>query len=323
MPDKFQESSMKAIVYDRFGPVEVLHAAELPTPTAAKGQVVVKMRVSSINVIDSRVRKGLMGLLVNKKFPKTPGADVAGTVAEVGPGVTNLKIGDEVFGAVDPMKGGALAEFVVVPAGQLAAKPPSLSFEEAAALPIAGLAALLALRDLGKTKAGDKVLIHGASGAVGLFAVQIAKHLGARVTAVAGTGGIAASKSAGADEIIDYRKQDGQTFATTFDVILNASGQMPWAKAKRYLTAGGTLIEPSPTIPMVIGSTLANLLRAKKHKTLITTPRRADLETLAAMISKGGLKPTIARVYPLAAAKEAFAAMEKGGVVGKLIVTMT
>lgn len=313
---------MKAITYDQFGPVEVLHSAELPTPTAAKGQVVVKLRASSINVIDSRVRKGLMGPLVNKTFPKIPGADVAGTVAGVGPGVSNFKVGDAVFGALDPMKGGAFAEYAAVPAAQLAPKPSSLSFEEAAALPIAGLAALLALRDLGKTKAGAKVLIHGASGAVGLFAIQIAKHMGARVTAVAGTGGIAAILAAGADEVIDYRKQDGQAFATTFDVIINASGQMPYAKGKRYLAARGALIEPSPTIPMVIGSILANLFRTKKHKTLITIPRHADLETLAAMISNGALKPTIARVYPLTEAKQAFVAMEQGGVVGKLIVTM-
>jgi len=313
---------MKAIVYNQFGPVENLQVGELPTPTAARGQVVVKMRASSINVIDSRVRKGLMGPLVNKTFPKVPGADVAGTVVGVGPGVASLKVGDAIFGALDPMKGGAFAEFAAVPEGQLALKPASLSFEEAAALPIAGLAALLALRDLGKTKAGARVLIHGASGAVGLFAVQIAKHLGAHVTAVAGTGGIAAVKAAGADETIDYRKQDGQTYATSFDVILNASGQMPYAKAKRFLAPGGTLIEPSPTIPMVIGSTLANMLRSRKHKTLITSPRRADLETLAAMISEGAVKPTIAGVYALAAAREAFAVMEKGGVVGKLIVTM-
>ena len=313
---------MKAIVYDQFGPVETLHAAELPTPTAGKGQVVVNMQASSVNVIDSRVRKGLMGPLVNKRFPKIPGADIAGTIVEVGPGVTTLKVGDAVFGAVDPMKGGAFAEFVALRADQLAPKPTALSFEEAAALPIAGLAALLSIRDLVRTKAGARVLIHGASGAVGLFAAQIAKRMGAHVTAVAGTGGIAAVRLAGADEVIDYRKQDGQTFAGTFDVILNASGQMPYAKARRFLAAGGTLIEPSPTIPLVIGSTLANLLRSRKHKTLITSPRRPDLETLSAMASRGDLKPTIALTYPLDAAKEAFAATEKGGVVGKVIVTI-
>jgi NADPH:quinone reductase-like Zn-dependent oxidoreductase len=311
---------MKAIVFNEFGPADLLHQAETPNPKAGKGEVVVKMRASSIKVIDSRVRNGLMGPLVNKKFPKIPGADIAGDIAEVGAGVRGFKVGDAVFGAVDPMKGGAFADLVAVPAGQLALKPANISFEEAAAAPIAALAALLSLRDLGKTKAGDKVLIHGASGAVGLFAIQIAKQMGAHVTAVAGTGGIPAINDLGVDRVIDYRKQDGQTFETSFDVIINASGQMPFAKAKRYLTARGVLVEPSPTIPMVIGSTLANLLRAKKHKTLITSPRRADLEMLSKMFENGSLKATIARVYPIAEVRDAFTAMEKGGTVGKLVI---
>lgn len=314
---------MKALAYDRFGGIDVLHAAELPKPKPARGNVLVAVRATSINVIDSRVRSGFMGPLVNRTFPKIPGADVAGTVAEIGPGVTGLEFGDAVFGALDPLKGGAFAEFASMPASQLALKPPSLSFEEAAALPIAGLAALLALRDLGKTTRGAKVLIHGASGAVGLFAVQIAKHLGAHVTGVAGTGGIAAVRGAGADDVIDYRQQDGQHFVTTFDVILNASGQMPYARAKCYLNAGGKLIEPSPSIPKVIGSKIANLLRSRKHMTLITMPRRADLETLAEMVADGFLRTTIAQVYPITDAKQAFAAMEKGGTVGKVIVKIS
>lgn len=163
---------------------------------------------------------------------------------------------------------------------------------------------------------------HGASGAVGLFAVAIAKHMGAHVTAVAGTGGIAAVMDAGADHVIDYRTQGGQAFTTKFDVILNASGQMPYAKAKPLLTATGRLIEPSPTIPLLIGATIANLFRRRQHKALITIPRRADLDALSAMIAGGTLHPTIARTYPFAEAKQAFAAMEKGGVVGKLVVTI-
>lgn len=313
---------MKALAYDKFGGVDVLHAADLPAPRVAKGQVLVAVHATSINVIDSRVRNGAMGPLVNKKFPKVPGADIAGIVTEIGSGVTGLKVGDAVYGAADPMKGGAFAEFVSVPAIQLARKPETLSFEQAAAVPIAALAALLSLRDLGMVKPGAKVLIHGASGAVGLFAIALAKQMGAHVTAVAGTGGIPAVRDAGADVVIDYRAQDGQTFATAFDVILNASGHMPYAKAMRYLTSKGRLIEPSPSIPVVIGSTIANLFRRRKHKALITIPRRADLEALSAMIAAGTLRPTIAKVYAFAEAKQAFAAMERGGTVGKLVVAI-
>lgn len=313
---------MKALAYDRFGGIDVLRIADLPRPKPAPGEVLVAMRASSINVIDSRVRNGAMGLLVRKTFPKVPGADIAGVVVEPALGVEGLTVGDEVFGAVDPMKGGAFAEYVSVDAGQLAIKHPSLSFEEAAAVPIAGLAALSAMRDLGRVEHGAKVLIHGASGAVGLFAIQIAKRLGAHVVAVAGTSGVDAAWAAGADQVIDYRKQDGQTFETTFDVIFDASGRMPFRIGRTYLTGRGVLIEPSPTIPLVIGAAIANRFRTTRHRMLMTKPRRGDLDVLSKMVGDGVLTPTIAETFPLSEARQAFARMEKGGTVGKLIVTI-
>jgi NADPH:quinone reductase-like Zn-dependent oxidoreductase len=311
---------MKAMLYDRFGSIDELRIGEVPAPVAAPDQALIAMKASSINVLDSRIRSGQMGPLVKKTFPKIPGIDIAGVVAAVGEGVTAVKAGDEVFGATDPFKGGALAAFVAVDAGQLAPKPPQLSFEEAAAIPVAGLAALTSLRELGGIKKGDEVLIHGASGAVGLFAVQIAKHMGARVTAVVGTNGVEAVRAFGADRIIDYRLADGTRFDQRFDIILNASGQMPYSKGERYLADAGRLIEPSPTIPVFIGSKIANPFRRKKHLVLQTFPRRADLETLAGLVARGALQTTIARSYPLDEAREAFAAMEKGGVVGKIVI---
>ncbi len=313
---------MKAVIYDRFGPADVFRFADVSPPVPAKGQVLVTVRASTVNVIDSRVRAGLMGPLVNKKFPKMPGADVAGVVAGVGPGVTTFRIGDEVFGAADPFKGGAFAESVAIPQGQLAPKPAGLSYEQAACLPVAGIAALTSLRDLGRVKAGDAVLIHGASGAVGLFAVQIAKRFGARVTAVTGTSGVAAVRGFGADVVIDYRTQDGGTFAEPFDVIVNASGKLPFALGKRFLKPGGRLIEPSPSIPVVIGTILANPFRGRKHFPLMAAFRRVDLETLAAMVAENTLRPTIAKIYALAEFRAAFADMEKGGTVGKVVVTL-
>ncbi len=226
---------MKAVIYDRFGPADVFRLADVTPPVPAKGRVLVTVRATTVNVIDSRVRDGLMGPLVNKKFPKTPGADVAGVVAAVGPGVTAFEVGDEVFGAADPFKGGAFAESVAIPQGQLAPKPAGLSFEQAACLPVAGIAALTSLRDLGRVKSGDAVLIHGASGSVGLFAVQIAKQFGAKVTAVTGPGGLAAVRGFGADVVIDYRTQAGATFAGPFDVIVNASGKLPFPLGRQLL----------------------------------------------------------------------------------------
>lgn len=314
--------AMKALAYDKFGSLDVLHDAELPTPPLAKGHVLVTVRASSVNVIDNRVRSGMMGPLVSKTFPKVPGADLAGDVLQVGDGVTGLKVGDAVFGAVDPFKGGAFAEIAAVPASQLAVKPAELSFEMAASLPIAGIAALASMRDLGQVKSGSKVLVHGGSGAVGLFAIQIAKRLGAHVTAVAGTTGIATMREAGADVVIDYRKQDAAAALTgTYDVILNASGALPYGKAQSLLAAAGRHIEPSPTIPLVIGSKIANLFRRRRHLALMAKPSRANLELLATWVADGTLKTTIAMTFPLSRARDALATMEKGGVVGKVVVS--
>lgn len=311
---------MKAVTYDRFGSLDELQLTERPDPVARTGEIVVSVRAASINVIDSRVRNGMMGPLVNGKFPKTPGADFAGIVAAVGPGVVGLKVDDEVFGATNPMVGGAFAESVAVDAEMVAPKPASLSFEEAAALPIAGLAALYSLRELGRTTAGQDVLIHGASGGVGLFAIQIAKHLGARVTAVTGTGAIAIVRGFGADEIIDYKAGGGSSFTRRFDVIINASGKLPFARGRSLLKGHGRLIEPSPSIPVFIGSKLANPFRRKQHLVLQTIARRAPLEYLGSLVSTGKLRPTIAQVVPLREVRQAFADVEKGGTVGKVIL---
>jgi NADPH:quinone reductase-like Zn-dependent oxidoreductase len=314
---------MKALAYNTFGSLDVLHIAELPVPQPRRGQLLVAVRATSLNLIDARVRKGTMGVLVNKRFPKIPGADVAGIVAAVGADVGTFKVGDAVFGAVNPFVGGSLSEYVAVPAARLALKPAGLSFEEAASLPIAGLAALQALRDLGQAGTGSRVLIHGASGPVGLFAVQIAKHLGAHVTAVvAGAHGVAAVARAGADKVLDSRMPDGQAFGHPFDIILNASGAMPFAEAKRWLVPNGRHIEPSPTVPLFIGSKLANLVRSKKHLALAVSPNRADLELLAQLAEQRRVVPVIAQRFAFPDAKRAFGALDQGGNVGKLVVSI-
>lgn len=286
------------------------------------GQALVAVRASSVNVIDTRVRSGMMGVLAGKKFPRIPGADVAGVVKAVPAGATGLSVGDAVFGAVDPFRGGAFAEVAAVPVGQLAPKPDSLTFAEAAALPVAGVAALTALRKLGKVTAGQRVLVHGGSGAVGLFAIQIARRLGAHVTAVSGASGLDAMRQAGADVVIDYRAPDAASFSSPFDVILDASGALPFARGKAALSPRGVLVEPSPTIPLVIGSTLANLFRGRKHMALMSVPKRADLEELAREVADGSLRPLVARTFNLSEAEKALAFMEKGGVVGKVVVTV-
>ncbi len=311
---------MKAFSYDRFGGGDVLHASELPDPVPGKGEVVVAVQARSINLIDIRVRSGTMGLLVNKRFPKVPGADLAGEVIAVGPGAEGFKVGDRVFGAADPFKGGAFAERIALSALNLCPIPDGLAPDVAAALPIAGLAALQSLRDLGLLKAGQSVLIHGATGPVGLFAVQLAKRTGAEVTAV-GSSGLDTARRLGADRVVDYRNGPGLPKGLRFDVILNLSGKLPFALGRALLKPDGRLVEPSPTIPLFIGSKLGNLFRRKKHMALAAAVRRADLKLLADLAATGALEPDLAASFPFDATREAYAMVERGGVIGKVVVT--
>jgi len=313
---------MKAIIYEKFGGSDVLHFGAASDPVVGNDSVLVAVKAASLNVIDTRTREGLMRPLVNTKFPKIPGSDFAGIVLSVGKNVTGFKIGEAVFGASDPLKGGSFAERIAVPASQLATKPESLSFEQAAALPVTGLAALYALRELGQAKRGQSVLIHGAGGALGLFAVQIAKTMGLQVTAVARGKGLDLARQFGADRLIDYSKQDGTRFSQKFDIIFNASGKLPFGHAKSALTPSGRMIEPSPSIPVFIGSKIGNVFRRKKHLVLITIAKRQDLDHLVAMFASGDLHITIAKTYALENAADAFAEMEMGGLIGKLVVTM-
>ncbi len=312
--------SLRALSYDQFGDASVLHFAELPEPGVGDADVLVVIEARSINLIDIRVRSGMLGPLVNKRFPKAPGADFAGTIKAVGGGVKDLKIGDRVFGAANPFRGGAFAERIAVPASQIARLPSALSPSEAAALPIAGLAALQSLRDLGGVKSGQTVLIHGATGPVGLYCVQLVKLMGGRVTAVGGAG-LDTARQSGADVLIDYRSGQSIPSGERFDVILNASGKMPYAIGEAFLKSTGRLIEPSPTIPVFIGSKIGNLFRSRKHMVLATQVLRADLDYLAKVVGEGALKPVIAATFPFNDALAAFALVERGGVVGKVVVT--
>jgi NADPH:quinone reductase-like Zn-dependent oxidoreductase len=313
---------VQAISYDRFGGPEILRLVDIPRPVPGKGQVLVRVRASSINVIDSRVRNGVMGVLAGRKFPRIPGADLAGTVEAFGPGVQGLAVGDRVYGAVAAFKGGAMAEYAVVPAGQIARMPARLGFAEAAALPVAAVAALHSLRNLGKVRPGSRALIHGASGPVGLYALQIARGMGVNVTAVVGRGGMDLARGFGAGTVLDYRGDLSALESQRFDLIVNASGAMPWAKGRKLLAPRGRLVEPSPTIPLVLTSAIANLFRGTKLLPLMSVPRTADLDTLTAMVEAGALRPIIAAEYPLAEARTAFEDAERGGSTGKRVVVL-
>jgi NADPH:quinone reductase-like Zn-dependent oxidoreductase len=325
---------MKAIVYRQYGGPEVLQIAELEVPAPGPGQVLVQVRATSINAADYRMMRAdpFLVRLANGLFRPTKrsvlGKDLAGVVTEVGAGVTRFAIGDEVFGET-PFDGqGAFAEYVLVQEQGLARKPASLSFDEAAAVPLAGTTALQALRDLGKVTAGDRVLIVGAGGGVGLFAVQIARALGAEVTAVCGPRSVDVVRSLGAHEVIDYSTSALPGTAASWNVIVAVNGYHSLLEYRRLLAPGGRYV--------MVGGTSAQLFQAilfawplfalggKRGGALTIDSKRqaGDLQQLSSWLESGALRVLIDRRFPLERAAEAMAHVEAGHVRGKVVLSV-
>ncbi|HSF75807.1 MAG TPA: NAD(P)-dependent alcohol dehydrogenase, partial [Microcoleus sp.] len=215
---------MKAVAFDRYGSAEELQYRELSKPIAKSNELLVRVRASSVNPVDWKIRQGHLQLLTGYNFPRIVGSDISGVVVEVGREVTQFQPGDEVYTFLNPINGGACAEYAVVPESDAAIKPKNITHTEAAAVPIAGLTALQSLRDLGQIKAGNKVLINGASGGVGTFAVQVAKAMNAEVTGVCSAKNIEFVKSLGADFVLDYAEIDFTQQSDKYDIILDAVG---------------------------------------------------------------------------------------------------
>ncbi len=252
-----------------------------------------------------------------------PGIDLAGVVEGLGPGVTALQVGDEVFG----FAAGSLAELVCVPADQLVGRPAQLTFEQAAAVPEAGKTALQGLRDNGPVQAGQRVLVIGASGGVGTFGVQIAKALGAEVTGVCGPTNLELVRSIGADHVVDYSRTDVTTADERYDVIFQVAGTASPRRLRRLLTPGGTLVLSSGQgriagLDRIVAAMLINPFVRERLAVFVTKENGADLATLVDMIAAGQLRPVIDRTYPLAEAAEALRYLEAGHASGKVVITV-
>jgi NADPH:quinone reductase-like Zn-dependent oxidoreductase len=319
--------SMKAILYTKYGPPDVLELHDIEKPSPKEGEVLVRVHAASINALEWR-RFTLPKLLVRiigggirEPKDKSLGADFAGHVEAVGAGVTQYKPGDDVFG----IRRGSFAEYVCAPEKLIAMKPTNISFEAAAAIPLAGLTALQALRDSGRLQAGQKVLIHGAGGGVGTFAVQIAKSLGSEVTAVCGPRNLEVVRSAGADHVMDYTKEDFTKSGQPYDLIIAANGYRSIFDYRRALKPTG--------IYVVVGGDLTQMLQAlvlgpflsrsgRKMTGMMTRPNRDDLAFLKDLIEAGTFVPVVDRCYPLARAAEAHRYVLEGHVRGKVILTL-
>ena len=319
---------MQAIVHRRYGPPDILALEELPTPEPGPGEVRVRVRAASVFAGDVHLVRGtpyFVRLATGLRRPRNqvPGIDLAGIVDVVGPGVTSLQPGDEVFG----FAAGSLAQLVCVPAGQLVRRPATLSLEEAATVPEAGITALQGLRDHGRVQPGQRVLVIGASGGVGTFAVQIAKALGAEVTGVCGPTNQDLVRSIGADHVVDYTKADVTTAGERYDVILQLAGTAGPGRLRRALVPGGTLVLSNGEgrvagVDRILAAVILNPFVRERLVVFTTKENGADLETLAGMIDAGQVRPVIDRTYPLAEAGEALRYLEAGHARGKIILAV-
>jgi NADPH:quinone reductase-like Zn-dependent oxidoreductase len=318
---------MKAAVYESYGPPEVLKIKEIEKPEVTEDGVLVRLHASSVNIAQWYAMTGLfLGRLLGGGLfkPKDTrlGADFAGVVEAVGKNVTDFKSGDEVFGG----KGGAYAEYVTV-SKAIALKPANVTFEEAASVPTAGMTALQALRDFGKIQPGQKVVINGASGGVGTFAVQIAKAFGAEVTAVCSTKNVECARSLGADHVFDYTKEDFTRSDQQYDLLLDVNGRQSWFEYKRVLKPNAiVVIVGGPKTPLigplshVIGMRLGSLGSSQKFAFFVANFNREDMMVLKDLLETGKVKPFVERTYPMTQITEAMRYLGTGHARGKIVI---
>lgn len=309
---------MKAIVMRKYGSPDVLEMTNLDRPVINDNQVLVEVYASSVNPVDWKIRKGLLKFFMRKKMPCILGGDIAGRVVEIGKKVQFFRHGDEVFGMVDLAKNGAYAEYVACSVDQIALKPQNMNFEEAASLPLAGLTALQALRNMGKIRKGMSVMINGCSGGVGFFALQLAKSFDCKVTGVCSARNIEFSKKMGADRVIDYTQEDILSVQEDYDIFFDVVGNQEYAEVKHLLQRGGVYVTTLPSFNILLLGAIHNMMSAKKMKKIFVQPNKKDLEFLADLVDEGRLTTHIEKIYELSEIAEAHQYSESGRVVGKL-----
>jgi NADPH:quinone reductase-like Zn-dependent oxidoreductase len=316
---------MKAVVQEAYGSADVLHLRDLDRPAVGEADVLVRVHAAGLNAGDHFVVRGgaVIRLVRGLRKPRdsfVPGWDLAGRVTAIGGSVTRLRVGDEVFGQCDH----ACAEYVSARQERFVTKPADLSFEEAAAVPMAAATALRALRDIGKVGPGQRVLINGASGGVGTFAVQIAKWLGAEVTGVCSTRNVALVRSLGADHVIDYTQEDFAQVGSRYDLILDNVGSRSFSDCRRALLPRGRLIPNTGHAGMgyVVKAFALSAVSRQVARPFLGTPTNEDLVVLKGLLESGKLRPVIDRTYAFTETPTAMAYLGLGHACGKVLITV-
>jgi NADPH:quinone reductase-like Zn-dependent oxidoreductase len=313
---------MRAAILDKNGSIDSLRLGEIEPPKLTDSTILVRVRAASINPADLKVIHGKDGggFLHAKNFPTAVGFDFSGVVERVGANAHGRTTGDEVFGHLPyspTAKQGSFAELVTVKPESVGIKPPSVTHEQAAASATVGCTALQGLRDHGRLQAGQRVLVNGASGGVGSYAVQIARALGAEVVGTASAAKAEFVRSLGVEEVIDYRQTALSSLDETFDVFLDAAATSSYGEAKGLLNRGGAYVTLLPSAS-VVGGMLLSLLSSKRCRFVTVQSRAADLDQLAGWITTGRLKPSVEEIFPLADIGNALSALDSGRVRGKI-----
>jgi NADPH:quinone reductase-like Zn-dependent oxidoreductase len=322
---------MKAIVYTEYGSPDVLEHKEVVKPTPKDNEVLIKVHAASLNAADLHYMRAdpfLIRFVSGFLKPKNTilGADIAGRVEAVGRNVKQFKPGDDVFGDLSGSGLGSFAEYVCAPENALVLKPANITFEEAAAVPLAAVTALQGLRDKGKIEPGQKVLINGASGGVGSFAVQIAKSFGAEVTAICSTRNTDMARSIGAAQVIDYSQEDFSQNGQRYDLILAANGNRSISDYKRALGPKGISFMTGGSMSQMIQAMLQgpwiSMRGEQKMGNMLAKPNQKDLGYVKELLEAGKVKPVIDRRYPLSEVPEAIRYLEEGHAQGKVVITV-
>jgi len=324
---------MKAILHTKYGPPDELQLKDVEKPTPKDNEVLIKIYATTVTTTDCNARNFTFvpksfrfpaRMVFGFKKPKINilGVDLAGEIEAVGKDVTRFKEGDRVFGSPGSKFGGH-AEYICIPEdGVLAIKPANMTYEEAAAIPLAGNTALFFIRDLGKVQAGQKILIHGASGAIGTYAVQLAKYYGAEVTGVCSATNAELVKSLGADKVIDYTKEEFTKSDETYDVIFDVVGKITFSQCKSSLKQKGIYLENLLELQDILKMMWTSIIGGKKIKGGVSIESVENLNFFLELIESGKLKPVIDRTYPLEQTAEAFRYVEKGHKKGTVVITV-